>query len=264
MFSTDDKVAKADEATEVEQEFTSSLKESLDKSAAAMSTDNDTSSLHGRHLWSSCNAIRKRECGVSNYRSSDLFRYKAIGSLHMVQRFKIMIKLENDHGNSINCLHFNTSGTRLASGSDHLNICLWDWALQKQVLTFASGHSMNDIYQVRFLLSINFVAECKSFEAKFMPLSGDRHIVTCATDGDVRLAELTEQGVCGSTRKLAHHNDAALKVDYIKYENSLNKDICHNLLYQLALELDSPHLFLSCGADGVVYEIDLRKPQPNK
>lgn len=45
-----------------------------------------------------------------------------------------------------------------------------------------------------------------------MPLSGDRLIVTCASNGDVRLAELTIDGLCRSTRKLAHHEDKAFKV----------------------------------------------------
>ena len=38
-----------------------------------------------------------------------------------------------------------------------------------------------------------------------------------------------------------------------------------NIFYfQLALEFDSPHLFLSCGEDAVTYEIDLREEKPNK
>lgn len=45
-----------------------------------------------------------------------------------------------------------------------------------------------------------------------MPLSGDCHIVTCARDGQVRLAELSVRGLCKSTRKLAQHRGAAHKV----------------------------------------------------
>ena len=35
-------------------------------------------------------------------------------------------------------------------------------------------------------------------------------------------------------------------------------------VFQLALELDSPHVFLSCGEDAVTYEIDLRQDKANK
>ena len=38
----------------------------------------------------------------------------------------------------------------------------------------------------------------------------------------------------------------------------------YDLLYQLALQEDTSHLFYSCGEDGLVYEIDLRHEKPNK
>jgi hypothetical protein len=36
------------------------------------------------------------------------------------------------------------------------------------------------------------------------------------------------------------------------------------VFFQLALEFDSPHVFLSCGEDALVYGIDLRQDKPNK
>ena len=33
---------------------------------------------------------------------------------------------------------------------------------------------------------------------------------------------------------------------------------------QLALEYDSPHVFLSCGEDAMTYQIDLREDKPQK
>lgn len=56
-----------------------------------------------------------------------------------------------------------------------------------------------------------------------MPLNGDRLIVTCANDGDVRLAELTVDGMCKSTIKLAHHEGGAYKVVIqLEFENFKN------------------------------------------
>lgn len=46
-----------------------------------------------------------------------------------------------------------------------------------------------------------------------MPFSGDCHVVSCARDGQVRLAELSLTGVCKGTKKLAQHKGAAHKVN---------------------------------------------------
>lgn len=174
-----------------------------------------------KHTWSAPRSLRKREYG---HRPSEWFNRKVCGSLHMVQRLELMYKLEN-HAGCVNCLNFNSSGTRLASGSDDTNVTLWDWSTGQSILTFDTRHRLN------------------VFQAKFMPLSGDCHIVTCARDGQVRLAELSSRGVCKDTRKLAQHRGAA---------------------HKLSVEVDSPHVFLTCGEDAVVFQIDLRDPKPNK
>ncbi|KAJ8316054.1 hypothetical protein KUTeg_006068 [Tegillarca granosa] len=119
----------------------------------------------------------------------------------------------------------DTDSTLLASGSDDLNIVLWNWIRSRPALIYDSGHRSN------------------VFQAKFMPFSGDCHVVSCARDGQIRLAELSLTGVCKGTKKLAQHRGAA---------------------HKLALEFDSPHVFLSCGEDALVYEIDLRQEKPNK
>ena len=49
-------------------------------------------------------------------------------------------------------------------------------------------------------------------QSKFLPYSGDLHVVSCARDGQVRLAELSTTGICKDTKKLAQHRGAAHKV----------------------------------------------------
>ncbi|KAK3107426.1 hypothetical protein FSP39_014342 [Pinctada imbricata] len=142
----------------------------------------------------------------------------------MVQRFNLQYKMEYHEG-CVNALHFNRIGTLLASGSDDLNIVLWNWIRNRPALVYDSGHRSN------------------VFQAKFMPFSGDCHVVSCARDGQIRLGELSLTGVCKGTKKLAQHKGAA---------------------HKLALELDSPHVFLSCGEDAMVFEVDLRQEKPNK
>ena len=43
------------------------------------------------------------------------------------------------------CLYI--SGTKLASGSDDLNIIVWDWQQKKKLTTFPTGHREN-VFQV--------------------------------------------------------------------------------------------------------------------
>ncbi|XP_076325601.1 DDB1- and CUL4-associated factor 8-like isoform X2 [Tachypleus tridentatus] len=175
-----------------------------------------------KHKWFICKEAVGRQYGSSNYYSNDLFRRHCGGSLHMVERLELMYMM-NNHNGCVNSLHFNSTGTRLASGSDDLSVVLWDWTVSEAILKYKSGHKSN------------------VFQAKFMPLSGDSHIVSCSRDGQVRLAELSATGVCKETRKLAQHKDAA---------------------HKLALETNTPHMLLSCGEDSAVFQIDLREEKP--
>lgn len=177
-----------------------------------------------KHKWRALYDLRKRETGLTNRIPPSCFREKVQGSLQMTQRLKLQYRMEYHEG-CVNALHFNRIGTLLASGSDDLHIVLWNWVRNRKALVYDSGHRSN------------------VFQAKFMPFSGDCHVVSCARDGQVRLAELSLTGRCKNTKRLAQHRGAA---------------------HKLALEYDSPHVFLSCGEDALTYEIDLREDKPHK
>lgn len=81
-------------------------------------------------------------------------------------RFEVHRNLEK-HKGCVNTVSFNADGDILISGSDDRRVILWDWQLGKVKLSFHSGHGNN------------------VFQAKFMPFSDDRTIVTCAADGMV-------------------------------------------------------------------------------
>jgi WD repeat-containing protein 42A len=130
-----------------------------------------------------------------------------------------------EHDGCVNALNFNKTGTLLLSGSDDYRVCIWDWSRSSVVLQYESGHKSN------------------VFQTKFVPFSGDTQIVTCARDGQVRLALISSDGTHIGTKRLAKHADS-----------------CH----KLSMEYDSSNLFLSCGEDGVVFEVDLRQSQPAK
>lgn len=74
-------------------------------------------------------------------------------------------------------------------------------------------------------------------QAKFLPLSGDNHIVSSARDGQVRLAVLSSTGECRGTRRLAHHRRPVNKISLLP---------------------ETPHVFLSAGEDARVMSIDVR------
>lgn len=129
----------------------------------------------------------------------------------------------------MNALHFNETGNLLASGSDDLDIIVWNWSARgecdRKRASFDSGHKAN------------------VFQSKFLPLRGDTHIVSTSRDGQVRLSELDGSGALRAGRRLAGHRGPANK---------------------LALLADRPHTFLSGGEDSVVFEIDVRENKPTK
>ncbi|XP_046648728.1 DDB1- and CUL4-associated factor 8-like isoform X2 [Daphnia pulicaria] len=178
-----------------------------------------------KHKWNALIALTQRNLGTSSHKNMDnAFNAKCHGSLRFVQRLELAFKMDC-HNGCVNALHFNSSGSRLASGSDDLSIIIWDWSRAEPVVNYDSGHRGN------------------VFQAKFLPLCGDTHIVSCARDGHIRLAELSPSGVFHSTRRLGLHRGPA---------------------HKLALLPDTPHVFLTAGEDGVVFEVDVRQSKPNK
>lgn len=81
-------------------------------------------------------------------------------------RLDLLHKLDKHRG-CVNTVSFNAAGDVLVSGSDDKRIILWDWETGRLKQSFHSGHHNN------------------VFQAKFMPYSDDRSIVTCAADGQV-------------------------------------------------------------------------------
>ncbi|KAL9238428.1 hypothetical protein vseg_012849 [Gypsophila vaccaria] len=122
------------------------------------------------------------------------------------------------HRGCVNTVSFNESGEILLSGSDDRRVIMWDWEVGRVKLSFHSGHDNN------------------VFQAKFMPFSDDCSIVTCAADGQVRHAQILEGGRV-DTSLLGKHLGRA---------------------HKLAIEPGSPHIFYTCGEDGLIQHFDLR------
>eukprot|EP00092_Neocalanus_flemingeri_P021046 GFUD01022802.1.p1 GENE.GFUD01022802.1~~GFUD01022802.1.p1 ORF type:complete len:718 (+),score=262.64 GFUD01022802.1:55-2208(+) len=122
------------------------------------------------------------------------FSQRRCGSVDLVRRLKLAYKLSGHEG-CVNSLHFNQSGSKIASGSDDLNIIVWEWEKNRKMLQFNSGHKAN------------------VFQSKFMP--GDLLITSCSRDGQVRLAELSVTGELRSTKKLGQHKGPAHKMSLL-------------------------------------------------
>ncbi|GAQ82529.1 hypothetical protein KFL_001140170 [Klebsormidium nitens] len=146
------------------------------------------------------------------------FARTAGGSLDVIQRLRREAVLEGHEG-CVNTVSFNSTGELLFSGSDDRQIIVWDWEAKQKKLAYDSGHHNN------------------VFQARPMPFTHDRTVVTCAADGEVRVGTISESGAC-ETRRLGKHRYRA---------------------HKLAIEPGSPHMFLSTGEDGFVKHFDLRE-----
>ncbi|KAK9944230.1 hypothetical protein M0R45_009808 [Rubus argutus] len=155
--------------------------------------------------------------------SATNFARRLGGSEDLVLRLDIHRKLDRHRG-CVNTVSFNADGDILISGSDDRRLILWNWETGKVRLSFHSGHNNN------------------VFQAKFMPYSDDRSIVTCAADGQVRHTQILERGQVESSM-LARHRGRA---------------------HKLAIEPGSSHIFYTCGEDGLVQHFDLRTGAPTK
>ncbi|KAF3642988.1 DDB1 and CUL4-associated factor 8 [Capsicum chacoense] len=158
--------------------------------------------------------VWKRQVGELSTRN---FAHRLRASEDLVLRFDVFRKLEKHRG-CVNTVSFNADGDIVISGSDDRRIILWEWETGKIALSFHSGHHNN------------------VFQAKIMPYTDDRSIVTCAADGQVREAQILEHGKV-ETKLLAKHQGRA---------------------HKLAIEPASPHIIYTCGEDGLVQHIDLR------
>lgn len=81
-------------------------------------------------------------------------------------RLDLFRKLEKHRG-CVNTVCFNADGDILVSGSDDRRVIFWEWETGRVKLSYHSGHYDN------------------VFQAKIMPYTEDRTIVTCAADGQV-------------------------------------------------------------------------------
>lgn len=162
----------------------------------------------------------KREMGFS---SPSIFTRHISASQNLVERIDLYGKLIGHEG-CVNTVEFNSAGDHLVSGSDDRQIKFWEWSTKTLKFSYPSGHLDN------------------VFQARIMPFTDDRKIVTSSADGKVRLGEVLENSQV-ETKRLGKH---------------------HGRVHKLAVEPGSPYIFYSCGEDGLVQHYDLRTNSATK
>lgn len=223
--------------------------------------------------WFSVKAVRERELGRvcipkhqkvrKTYAKFNplAFRKHAYSSLYFFQKMELAEKLE-EHNGCVNCLNFNSTGDLLCSGSDDLQIAIWDWQRSHLRHKYHSGHTSN-VFQCKFCLDGNY-------------------IISCARDGQVRLCDVRNETLTLS-KKLAQHRAPAHKLtltspqvvlscgeDATIYEIDMRMDKHSRIL--LVKEGDkkvplysinsclyfNPWQFVACGRNPYVYVYDRR------
>lgn len=107
----------------------------------------------------------------------------------------------------------------ICSGSDDLTIVVWDWAKEKQLHRFRSGHNMN------------------IFQTKFIDSAGCLDIVSSSRDGQVRRSVIPPSGGVIKPIRLYTHSESVHKIIVVPH---------------------SRHELMSAGEDAAVKHFDLR------
>ncbi|EME31876.1 nuclear receptor interaction protein [Galdieria sulphuraria] len=157
------------------------------------------------------------ENGGSSVYSPEKFMKEVQGMECFLRRLKLEAALES-HSGCVNSVQWNQQGSLLVSGSDDTKLKIWDVSRKKLLRSWDSGHTAN------------------IFCARFMPLTGDNCVVSCAADSQVRVSNLEKQTV----RPISCHTDRVKK---------------------FVTEEDSPNVVITASEDGTVRCFDLRQRQ---
>lgn len=135
----------------------------------------------------------------------------------LIQKLRLQKKLPV-HNGCVNSICWNQSGNYILSGSDDQHLCVTQAYTYEILASVRTGHRAN------------------IFSAKFLPNTGDRHVVSCSGDGMTIFTNLERP-------------DTSL----------VNVFNCHfGTAYEVTTVPNDPHTFLSCGEDGTVRWFDLR------
>ncbi|XP_016972731.1 DDB1- and CUL4-associated factor 8 [Drosophila rhopaloa] len=214
-----------DLTTEDEVELNEPEANAADREKVDSAVDGEMCKCKPAYAWNCAQEVMNREHNIINrigwrggHTSVQSFGQGYYGSRQVVEQMTLLSSL-NGHDGCVNCLNFNRAGDLVCSGSDDLNIVVWDWANEKPRHTFRSGHNMN------------------IFQTKFIDSAGCLDIVSASRDGQVRRAVIPPSGGATKPMRLYTHSDSVHKIVLVPH---------------------SRHEVMSAGEDGAVKHFDLR------
>lgn len=98
-------------------------------------------------------SLQTRHVALDPFLTLPLLKKRVYGCPSTVQRLVLERRLK-EHNGCVNCINFSWGGKLLASGSDDLQVVLWDWTRGKAVSKFDSGHVAN-VFQVSIMIQWN-------------------------------------------------------------------------------------------------------------
>jgi WD40 repeat protein len=144
---------------------------------------------------------------------------------------------------------WSTSGGLLASGSDDTQLNIWEY----NPAGLAKSFTLKD--------SISTGHHANIFSVKFMPHSGDRRVVSCAGDSEVRVFDLeySERTPNESSNAFSSSTRSRRFSDFFPNARWLSDANTNARVYRSHADRakrivteSSPHLFLTCSEDGEV------------
>ncbi|EPQ29548.1 uncharacterized protein PFL1_02767 [Pseudozyma flocculosa PF-1] len=194
------------------------------------------------------------------------------------------------HTGCVNALSWSQSGQLLASGSDDRNVVLWQLGSAEQHPVAepdddTNAHDHGDgrdggdggaasdevvaqwpqrshpSLDVGMMGKIQTGHRANIFSVKWAPHSSDRRLFTCAGDRTVRVFDINHSGIgpgSGQTQRTADGKE------YTLWNQGSGACIrlfrCHKDRAKRISTENSPDVFLTCGEDGDIRQMDLRTP----
>ncbi|EPS43821.1 hypothetical protein H072_2086 [Dactylellina haptotyla CBS 200.50] len=167
------------------------------------------------------------------------------GSRSFVKNLDIVNELYA-HSGCVNALSWSQSGNLLASGSDDTHVNIHQRSSSES--TFSHTHSISTGHTQNI------------FSVKFMPHSGDRTLVSCAGDGEVRVFDVnySAASVDTASSSFAHSIRQTSRLSYGETNTRVYR--AHRDRVKRIVTENSPNLFLTCSEDGDVRQFDTRAP----
>ncbi|XP_072277978.1 DDB1- and CUL4-associated factor 6 isoform X2 [Pyxicephalus adspersus] len=159
--------------------------------------------------------VQKRSLGLDE---PSVVRINYLGRREFVQKLKLEKTLNVHHG-CVNSICWNSTGEYILSGSDDTSLVICNPYNKKVLTTIRSGHRAN------------------IFSAKFLPLTNDKHIISCSGDGVIYFTDIEKDTETNRQCQFTCHYGTA---------------------YEIMTVPNDPYTFLSCGEDGTVRWFDVR------